>query len=274
MYLSNRKLDHLRSIIDEDEERYRLLEIVGRGGMGTVYAAEDTLLRRRVAIKILNPPFAESESRILANLEHPGIVPVYDTGRLPDGRPFYAMKLIQGARLDQYCTQPHPLGERLRLFEKICEPVAFAHSRDVVHRDLKPSNIMIGSFGEVLVLDWGIPAVVGTDGFMAPEQDRGTVAADVYALGRLLMALVGVDAPKSISAIAAKASAAGPEMRYHDVAALLSDIARYLDGEPVTAYREGPSEWLLRQIGRHKILIGLVAAYLIMRAALIFFTGR
>jgi eukaryotic-like serine/threonine-protein kinase len=272
VYLSNRTLDHLRSVVTENRERYQLLEQVGRGGVGTVYAAEDTVLGRRVALKVLNAPHPESESRILARLEHPGVVPVYDAGILNDGRPFYAMKLIEGVRLDEYASGCHSLAERLRVFEKICEPVAFAHSRGVVHRDLKPSNIMIGSFGEVLVLDWGVPAILGTTGYMAPEKELGTVAADVYSLGRVLATLAGAEAPKPVAAIAAMASAPAPEARYPDITGLMADIARYLDGQPVTAHSESPFEWIGRHVSRNRILIGLIMAYLIMRAALIFFT--
>ena len=217
MYLSKNTLDHLRSVVNESGERYELMERIGEGGMGTVYAAEDTQLGRRVALKVLKAAGGDAESRILARLEHPGIVPVYDAGVLADGRSYYAMRLIEGVRLDVYAEQAHSLSERLRVFEKICEPVAFAHSRGVVHRDLKPSNIMIGSFGEVLVLDWGVPGTVfGTRGFMAPEQESGAAdeRTDVFALGRVLRVLTGEDAAKPLRAIAEKASAPKPEDRY------------------------------------------------------------
>jgi serine/threonine protein kinase len=123
--------------------------------MGVVYLAEDRELGRRVALKVLNRTGLE-EARMLASLEHPGIVPVYDSGTMPDGRVYYAMRLIDGVRLDQYRDA---LPGLLRVFERICETVAFAHARGVAHRDLKPQNIMIGKFGEVLVLDWGVPGV-------------------------------------------------------------------------------------------------------------------
>src|SRR5260370_3458242 len=137
------------------------------------------------------------EARILARLEHPSIVPVHDCGVLPDGRFYYAMKMVRGNRLDKEVGPAMALTERLQLFQKICDAVAFAHAHGVIHRDLKPQNIMVGPFGEVLVLDWGVArqigpgadgAVVGTPGYMAPEQATGDAAlvdarADVYALG-------------------------------------------------------------------------------------------
>src|SRR5207248_224584 len=93
---------------------------------------------------------------IIARLEHPGIVPVHDAGELPDGRFYYAMKLVRGRRLDEEAVRLPELAARLGLFQKTCEAVAFAHAHGVLHRDLKPQNIMVGEFGEVLVMDWGV----------------------------------------------------------------------------------------------------------------------
>ena len=95
------------------------------------------------------------EARTLAALEHPGIVPVHDVGQLPDGRVFTVMMLVRGERLDA-CAARLPLHDRLRLFDRVCDTMSFAHARGVIHRDLKPANIMIGPFGQVLVLDWGL----------------------------------------------------------------------------------------------------------------------
>jgi len=106
--------------------RYQIIEQIGRGGMGVVYLAEDTELSRKVAIKVLDDAH---EARVLAALEHPGIVPVHDAGVLPDGRCYYAMKLVRGARLDAILEKTAHLPDRLRIFQKICEPVAFAHAR-------------------------------------------------------------------------------------------------------------------------------------------------
>jgi serine/threonine-protein kinase len=311
-FLPDRVLDHLRELIDQPPElggtRYELVREIGRGGMGTVYMARDTRLDRHVALKVLNledPTGAAaarmlSEARILARLEHPGIVPVHDAGTLPDGRIYYAMKLVQGVRLDRFATRSVP--ELLRVFIRVCEPVAFAHSHGIIHRDLKPDNIMVGPFGEVLVLDWGVAkvtgappieapgstadtqqtahgTVVGTPEFMAPEQASGAVdrvdaRSDVYALGKTLESLLSrlIKVPRALEAICRKAAAAEPSARYDTAVDLAADVARYLDGLPVTAYRENLAERALRLAGRHKTLVALVVAYLVMRLAIFAFT--
>ena len=170
-WLSDNLLRRLQNVTDAPDlgaTKYRLLEKFATGGMGTIYLAEDTQLQRRVALKVLHASDTSGElarrmlreARVLARLEHPGLVPVHDVGELPDGRVFYVMKLVQGRRLDEYARHEHELPERLRLFQKICEAVAFAHSHQVLHRDLKPENIMVGAFGEVLVMDWGLAKVL------------------------------------------------------------------------------------------------------------------
>jgi serine/threonine protein kinase len=226
-WLSDETVRHLKRVAewpDLGETKYRPLKELGRGGMSTVYLAEDTVLGRKVALKVVStaaarPEIVErmrAEARVIARLEHPGIVPVHDAGMLPDGRVFYAMKRVDGKRLDEL-ARPMALPERLRVFRRICEAVAFAHAHGVVHRDLKPENVMIGPFGEVLVMDWGVakvladsdgasfasPAsppststtaagtIVGTLAYMAPEQAEGSTgqigtAADIYALGAIL----------------------------------------------------------------------------------------
>ncbi|MBI1827853.1 MAG: serine/threonine protein kinase [Planctomycetes bacterium] len=224
-FLGDSTLDHLRQIVHDDipnNSRYCIRESIGQGGMGTVYLADDIALRRPVAMKVLRDGAADAdaidrmlrEAHVVARLEHPGIVPVHDVGCLPDGRVYYIMKLVKGRRLDEYADASASLRERLRLFERICETVAFAHAHGVIHRDLKPQNVMVGQFGEVLVLDWGLAKVVceathgapldgtalplmcsakecltetvapqtahgtvlGTPAYMSPEQARGEVA--------------------------------------------------------------------------------------------------
>jgi serine/threonine protein kinase len=211
--------------------------------MGTVYLAEDTKLNREVAIKVLSTPELNSglarrmarEAQIVARLEHPGIVPVHDVGVLEDGRVFYAMKFVRGSRLDEYAVRADSIKDCLRKSQSVCDAVAFAHAHGVVHRDLKPQNIMIGSFGEVLVLDWGVakllpatrsgaetetlpdrkpaPAnppepdddtahgtIIGTPLYMSPEQARGEISqlderADIFSLGAILYFLLTKQSP-------------------------------------------------------------------------------
>src|SRR5260370_4552055 len=136
------RLRAIAAVPDLGDTRYELLEEIGRGGMGIVYLARDTQLERQVAVKVLNVTDRDllAEARILARLEHPGIVPVHDAGALPDGRIYYAMKLVQGTRLDRYGETKPPLPELLRTFCRVCDPVGFAHSQGVFHRDLKPAN--------------------------------------------------------------------------------------------------------------------------------------
>ncbi|HET7113357.1 MAG TPA: serine/threonine-protein kinase [Pyrinomonadaceae bacterium] len=173
-WLSDSKVTHLRALVgnpDFSATKYTFIKELARGGMGTVYLAEDSELNREVAIKVLNTPELSDdlrrrmirEAQIIARLEHPGIVPVHDVGVLPDGRVFYAMKFVRGVRLDEYAANTSATRERLRKFQAVCDAVAFAHAHGVIHRDLKPQNIMIGSFGEVLVLDWGVAKILRDD---------------------------------------------------------------------------------------------------------------
>jgi serine/threonine protein kinase len=221
VWVSDKVLRHLSRVADAPDlsgTKYRAVREIGRGGMGTVYLAEDSHLDRQVALKVLHmvdtsgeaASRLRKEARILARLEHPGIVPVHDAGVLPDGRVYYAMKLVQGDRLDHYRRSSTTQGDLLRVFQKICEAVAFAHSQGVIHRDLKPENVMVGPFGEVLVMDWGVAkrvedsadakpvspssprglesspdaptwgsldtahgTVIGTPAYMSPEQSQG-----------------------------------------------------------------------------------------------------
>jgi serine/threonine protein kinase len=282
--LSDRVVDHLLGVMEAPDlsaTRYQLVEEVGRGGMGIVYLVHDPTLGRKVALKVLHDP---GEARTLASLEHPGIVPVHEVGALPDGRAYYAMKFVEGTRLDAYQASAPSLTDRLRTFLRVCEPVAFAHSRGVIHRDLKPENIIIGAFGEVLVLDWGVagkldrPAstIAGTNGYMAPEQLTGltNVRTDVFSLGKLLQYLLLPADPKPLHAIATKASSPDAALRFGSVLDLAHDIELFLDDQPVSAYRESLLERAQRQISRHKTLTVLILTYVAARAAIFFFTRR
>jgi tetratricopeptide (TPR) repeat protein len=177
--------------------RYALLAEIARGGMGVVYRATDTVLGREVAVKVLQGKFAPDsgiarrfadEARITAQLQHPAIPPVHDCGRLPDGRPFLAMKLIKGHTLEELLHQRnHTAAERgrfLAVFEQVCQAVAYAHAHRVIHRDLKPANVMVGGFGEVQVMDWGLAKVLTETTAPAPaDSDPGETVAETLIRG-------------------------------------------------------------------------------------------
>jgi serine/threonine-protein kinase len=166
--------------------RYELLEQIGEGGMGAVLRARDPHLGRDLAVKVMRAGsharpellrrFVE-EAQVSGQLQHPGTVPVHDIGCLDDGRPFIAMKLVKGrtleALLQQRASPAEDLAHFVGIFLQVCQTLAYAHSMGVLHRDLKPSNVMVGAFGEVQVMDWGLAKVLGSG--------RGTPAPDVAA---------------------------------------------------------------------------------------------
>jgi serine/threonine protein kinase len=308
-WLSDAAVAHLRDVADWplfSGDRYEILAPLARGGMGTVYRARDRELDRAVAIKVLSPIASNAaslermrqETRIHARLEHPGVVPIYDVGQLEDGRLFYVMKLVRGRRLDEHVAD-RTLAERLRLFVRVCDPVAFAHAAGIVHRDLKPENVMVGEFGEVLVMDWGIAvghagtggygeatgAIAGTREYMAPEQGRGEAVdarADVFSLGAILDFLVaagsrdGTAAPaaRALRAIIDKARARDADARYANVMAMADDVNRYLEGERVSANPETLVDRLTRFARKHRAAIAIVVAYLMLRVLLAVIDAR
>jgi len=224
--------------------RYRLGELIGKGGMGDVLAASDEQIGREVAVKRMKAAHPTEpqmvrffrEACIQGRLDHPAIVPVHELGVDETGRPFFAMKRITGTTLAEHIAKHTPRERLLRAFTDVCLAVEFAHSRGVVHRDLKPQNIVLGEFGDVYVLDWGVAkvleqaddptaasqeadpahtvegAVFGSPGYMAPEQARSSsdvdARADVYALGCVLYEILAGE----------RLHAAGIE-RVHDVRA-------------------------------------------------------
>jgi eukaryotic-like serine/threonine-protein kinase len=318
MPLSDGAVSRLQAAIERPvlPERYALSEIIGRGGMGVVWRARDLLLDRDVAVKVIAPHLVDEslslrlrrEARILARLAHPGIVPVYDVGVLDDGRAWYAMGLVRGTRLDTAARAIGTRGELLRIVERLCDTIAYAHSHHVVHRDLKPGNVMLGPFGEVLVLDWGVArerggadrngaptvgpvphpdaealthsgTVLGTPGYMSPEQAAGGEAderSDVYGLGAILRDLCAVHpdpVPRPLAAIRDRAIASLPADRYPSPLALRDDLRRFLDGARVEAHRENLLEAARRIARVYRTPILLILGYLVMRIAFLLWRG-
>jgi hypothetical protein len=217
---------HARREVAVGGERFEIARTIGRGGMGVVYEAHDRQFGRAVALKTmigdsgsLRTRFV-TEALITANLEHPGIAPVYERGFDAEGRPFYVMRLVQGHSLADAIAERRTMHDRLKLIPvvaRVAQTLAFAHAHGVVHRDVKPDNVVLGRHGEAVLLDWGIAkvrgvpgasdaddladvasskatrhgAIVGTPAYMAPEQAAGSVdrideRTDVFALGALL----------------------------------------------------------------------------------------
>ncbi len=218
-----------------DTGRYELAGEHARGGLGRILHGRDVLLDRPVAVKQLLRDGDEAEARfirealITARLQHPSIVPVHDLGRTPAGKPFYTMRMISGRSLAEIIRQTRTLEQRLALLHHViavAHAMAYAHERRVIHRDLKPSNILIGPFGETVVVDWGLAAdldeanrgsrsvstayeiaaagltvsgtVLGTPEYMPAEQAEGKSVderADVYAIGAILYHLLAAAPP-------------------------------------------------------------------------------
>lgn len=203
---------------------YRVFSKLGSGGMGEIFDATQESLGREVAIKISKGGAVGSdnasekfrvEAAVTGNLEHPNIVPIYDLGLNSDNKTFFAMKKVNGTPWSK-AISGYSLQENIEILLRVCDAVAFAHSKGVIHRDLKPENVMIGEFSEVLVMDWGLAAgvfegakapkvtyadaIAGTPAYMAPEMARGQekkigFTSDIYLLGAILFEIITGEPP-------------------------------------------------------------------------------
>jgi WD40 repeat protein/tRNA A-37 threonylcarbamoyl transferase component Bud32 len=309
-------------------ERYTVVGEHARGGQARVLLAFDKNVGRKVALKELLPRAGEKpsndaswrdamarflrEAELTGQLVHPGVVPVFEIGKRPDGTLFYTMQLVRGRTLSEVLRERSSLTDRLSLlshFLSVCHVVAYAHSRGIVHRDIKPQNIMVGDFGETVLLDWGLakqkgepesaslPAlradedapemltregtVVGTPGYMSPEQADGRLAevderSDVYGLGAVLFEILtgrppplpgtagGAErvralcdkAPAELVGVAEKALAIEKGDRYQKASELAQDVTAFMTGGRVAAYAYTSRDLLRRFAARHKMLLG------------------
>jgi tetratricopeptide (TPR) repeat protein len=276
---------------------YELTREIGRGGMGVVYEAvrADDEYRKTVAVKLVHAPFGNDEllrrfrreRQILAELDHPYIARLLDGGTTDDGSPFLVMELVAGEPIDEFCRdRALPIRDRLRLFEKVCEPVQFAHARLVVHRDLKPQNILVTADGTPRLLDFGVAALLSDEGtavvtragglgltpqYASPEQLRGervTTASDVYSLGMVLYELVAGGRPYDLAgkstadALAVVTEQVPPRPSAAASAAGRAHAARELAGDldtiVLTALHKDPS----RRYGSVAAFAADIASYL------------
>jgi len=307
-----------------DKSYYDVLDEFGRGGLGRVLRARDRRTGRIVAVKEalratpgLLARFAR-EAIVTANLQHPAIIPVYEVGRWVTGEPFYAMKLVAGRSLAEAAKRATTLRDRIELLSHliaVADALAYAHGERVIHRDLKPANVLIGDYGETVVIDWGLAkrlgdaddlvettaaadgktlagSVMGTPGYMPPEQARGEIVderADVYSIGAMLyevlsgkrpfadttsidevlrlaaeappppLPTIDPEIPAELVAIVERAMAFDKAKRYRDAKALSEDLRRFQTGQLVGAHEYTTWQLVRRWVRRHAAAVGAAA---------------
>lgn len=239
-----------------ERAEYLVKDVIGEGGVGIVYAATQASVSRTVALKMLRDEYARrsdhrnkflTEAVVTGELDHPNIVPIYDLGTTSDGTLFYAMKRVRGTPWSQV-IRDKTLAENLKILMSVADAIAFAHDRQVVHRDLKPENVMLGDFGEVLVMDWGIAlstsmyiegagrisqtsSMGGTPAYMAPEMATGPIEligppSDIYLLGAILFEIISGRPPHNgKDVMSCLFAAARNEIQETDKTGELLDIA-------------------------------------------------
>lgn len=347
--------------VEESPGRYEEVTEYARGGMGRIILVKDKFLGRQIALKelltehlgikgtqagtrtptkaLLTVPIVQrflQEARITGQLEHPSIVPMYELGYREDGNLYYTMKLVRGNSLYEALKICSNLPERLALlthFKDLCNAIAYAHSRGVIHRDIKPMNVMVGEFGETVVIDWGIAKIrggqdihargmsrtiersefetagsmmtqagtaMGSPYYMPPEQAWGKVdqideRSDVYSLGAALYHIVSgkppyadgnvreffkkvgkeppkpvtelePEAPPELIAIVDRAMQADPAKRYQTARDMAKDVEGFMSGSFVGAYRYSFKDYLKRFIQRHKAILSVATAAVLILA--------
>ena len=318
-------------------DRFTLIEKIGEGGMGSVWRArQDEPIQREVALKLIKLGMDtsalvarfESERQVLATLDHASIAKIFDAGTASDGRPYYAMELVDGLPITEYCAKHAlPIKERLALFRHVCTAVQHAHEKGIIHRDLKPSNILVSGHApaRLKLIDFGVaksvsPAVIGdtlftqagqilgTPGYMSPEQADGMAEvdtrADVYSLGAIFYELISdappfseetlreaglleiiriikeVEPPKpsthsggrpsDLDWIALKAIAKKPDHRYQTPTELAADLDRFLQGKTVSASAPRLRAKIGKFLRRHPIATAAIAIALPLAATTTF----
>ncbi len=281
--------DDLSAEAPPADERYTSGGELGRGGMGVVRSASDSWLDRDVAVKRPHADLSEDlrnrlmrEAKITARLAHPGIVPIYDVGFDEDG-PFYTMPVLVGRTLEAHIEDSElGLSAMVRSLASTCRAVAYAHTHGVIHRDLKPANVLLGAYGEVWVMDWGVAldpevpdnAVVGSRGFQSPEQLAGTPvgpAADVWSLGATLEQILRAQAEPQpeLAAVVRRCCEDDPNKRYSDGGALADELERWLDGQRVAAHDYSAGEVMRRLAVQYRAPLAVGGVALIALAIVI-----
>ncbi len=307
------------------DKKYDIGGLVAQGGMGDIVDAFEATTGRTVAMKVMLSSLSEEEilrfigeAQITSQLEHPNIIPVHELGVDEEDHVFYTMKMVQGITLRQLLKKiatrdastiaAYPLAVLMTIFQKVCNAVAFAHSRSVIHQDLKPANIMVGQFGEVLVVNWGKAKVLGAEEDpSSSKSEPPSPRTDILALGAILYQILSLRSPAddgpieslherhilrgkkgpasstrlknrphlpggripdSLAAIAMKALSADPRNQYAAVPELQADITAYQDGFATSAERASLLKQLALLVDRHRRETMALAASLVVLVAL------
>lgn len=303
---------------------YRVERKLGQGGMGSVFLATDSKLGRPVAIKVVAQSFHDgsnlrarfdSEIKTLASLQHTYIAQLFSAGEF-EGQPYFVMEFVDGQTLDEHAKEPMPGAEVAELVSKLCEAITFCHTKNVLHRDLKPANVLLTRDNQPKIADFGLAKaigqessstmtgeILGTPGYMAPEQASGvvktlTAACDVYALGAIIYRLLTGRAPfvspeplrtvmmvlsedpirpsklvggipVDLETICLKCLEKSPQRRYETSAALRDDLQRFIDGRPIQARRASVTERSLKWVRRNPAWSVLGGSALVATVAII-----